>query len=147
MGNDPNGIKGFLALGPVVGPEIDRMLGEFCFGDVWARDGLDLRTRRIVMLTTVATLSRPKYLRTHIRAAVEQGFERREILEIFMQMIAYAGFPTALSAMDCAGEVFADLDAAAAARLKPTRIPPWRFSEPQGSAPHHRSASSRHPSV
>ena len=51
------------------------MLGEFCFGDVWARDGLDLRTRRIVTLTTVATLSRPKYLRTHIRAALEQGFE------------------------------------------------------------------------
>jgi len=115
MGNDPNGIKGFLALDPVVGPELDRMLGEFCFGDVWARDGLDLRTRRIVTLATVATLSRPKYLKTHIRAALEQGFERREILEIFVQMIAYAGFPTALTAIDCAGEVFAELDAAAAA--------------------------------
>ena len=112
MGNDPDGIQGYRSLDPVVGPEVERMLGEFCFGDVWSRDGLDLRTRRIVTLTTIATLSRPKYLKTHIRSALEQGFERREILEVFVHMIAYAGFPTALSAMDCATEVFAELDAA-----------------------------------
>lgn len=114
MGNDPDGLRNHALRDPVVGPEVDRMLGEFCFGDVWARDGLDLRTRRIITLTSVATLSRPNYIEAHVRGALEQGFTRREIMEIFLHMVAYVGFPTTLSAMDVAGKVFAEVDAAAA---------------------------------
>ena len=112
MGNDPDGLRAQRGIDPVIGPEVERMLAEFCFGDVWARDGLDQRTRRIVTLASVATQSRPKYIEAHIRGALEQGFERREILEIFVHLIAYAGFPTALSAIDVARDVFGQLDAA-----------------------------------
>jgi 4-carboxymuconolactone decarboxylase len=99
---------------PEVGPEIARMLGEFCFGDVWARDGLDAKTRRIVTLTTIAALGRPTLLKVHIQGALKQGFSRRDVLEVFVHMIAYAGFPVALSSIEVAQQVFAELDEAEA---------------------------------
>lgn len=96
---------------PHVGPVIDRMLGEFCFGDVWARPELDPRTRRVITITAIAVLGRPTLLRTHIRAALAQGFTRAEVMEIFVHLIAYAGFPVALSCIEVATEVFASIDA------------------------------------
>jgi len=109
---DPGGLQRWQSVDPVVGPELDRMLGEFCFGDVWARDGLDLRTRRIVTITTIAALGRPTLLKVHVRAALDQGFTRRDVLEIFVHMIPYAGFPVALSSIEVATAVFDEIDAA-----------------------------------
>jgi 4-carboxymuconolactone decarboxylase len=114
MGNDPTGLATWRDVDPVVGPELDRLLGEYCFGDIWARDGLDLRTRRVVTLTTIAVLGRVPMLRSHIAGALEQGFTRREVLEVFTHMIAYAGFPVGLFAIMTAKELFDELDAAAA---------------------------------
>jgi len=111
LGGDPEQLKRWSSLDPVVGPKLDRMLGEFCFGDVWAGDGLDLRTRRVITLTTIAVLGRPSLLKAHVRGALDQGFERAEILEIFVHLIAYAGFPVALSSIEWALEVFAEIDA------------------------------------
>lgn len=110
-GAAPQALHHWRNLLPEVGPVVDRMLGEFCFGDVWDRPHLDYRTRRIVTITTIATLGRPTLLRTHIRGALAQGFSRDEITEIFVHMIAYAGFPVALSCLEVAAEVFASIDA------------------------------------
>lgn len=112
-GAAPKALHHWRHLDPTVGPVIDRMLGEFCFGDVWAREVLDPRTRRIITITTIATLGRPTLLRTHIRGALDQGFTRAEVLEIFVHMIPYAGFPVALSCIEVAVEVFASIDGAA----------------------------------
>lgn len=112
MNNDPAAIAAWREIDSVVGPEIDRMLGEFCFGDVWARDGLDLRTRRIVTLIAIAVQGRNAQLEGHIKLALEQGFERREILELFVHLIPYAGFPASLASIQVADRVFKDLDAA-----------------------------------
>jgi len=110
IGSDPNGPKGYRSVDPVVGPALDRMLGEFCFGDVWAREALDLRTRRVITLTTLAAQGKERAMPGHIKGALNQGFTRQEILEIFVQMIPYAGFPTTLAAIEVATNVFASLD-------------------------------------
>ncbi len=110
IGSDPNGPKGYRSLDPVVGPAIDRMLGEFCFGDVWAREALDLRTRRVITLVTLAAQGKERAMPGHIKGALNQGFSRQDILEIFVQMIPYSGFPTVLAALEVATGVFADLD-------------------------------------
>lgn len=110
-GAPPKGLHRWRDLEPNVGPVIDRMLGEFCFGDVWARPELDYRTRRVITITSIALLGRPALLATHIRAALAQGFSRVEVMEIFVHMIAYTGFPVALSAIEVAAEVFSAIDA------------------------------------
>jgi 4-carboxymuconolactone decarboxylase len=114
IGAGSSGLARWRTVDPVVGPEIERMLAEFCFGDVWARDGLDDRTRRIVTLTTIAAIGRPTLLRVHVQGALGQGFSRRDVLEVFVHMIAYAGFPTALAAIEVAEHVFNEIDAAEA---------------------------------
>jgi 4-carboxymuconolactone decarboxylase len=114
IGSGAAGIHRWQAVDPVVGPQLDRMLGEFCFGDVWAGDGLDHRTRRTITLTTIAVLGRPTLLEGHIRGALAQGFSRRDVLEIFVHVIAYAGFPVGLSAVEVAARVFEEIDGEAA---------------------------------
>jgi 4-carboxymuconolactone decarboxylase len=110
IGSDPNGPKGYRKLDPVVGPALDRMLGEFCFGDVWAREALDLRTRRVITLTALAAQGKERAMPGHIKGALNQGFSRQEILEVFVQMIPYVGFPTTLAAIEVATNVFAEMD-------------------------------------
>ena len=109
-GAAPKALHHWRNIEPTVGTELDRMLGEFCFGDVWAREGLDYKTKRIITLTTIAVLGRPTLLRTHIRGALDQGFTREELLSVFIHMIPYAGFPVVLSCIEVAVEVFRTID-------------------------------------
>ena len=109
-GAAPKALHHWRNIEPTVGPELDRRLGEFCFGDVWAREGLDYKTKRIITLTTIAVLGRPTLLRTHIRGALDQGFTREELLSVFIHMIPYAGFPVVLSCIEVAVEVFRTID-------------------------------------
>lgn len=66
---------------------------------VWARPGLDLRTRCIVTTTTLAVLDRPEFLAVHIRGALRNGVTAEELGEIFLQLGVYAGVVAANDAM------------------------------------------------
>ena len=112
---DTSGMETMAASGDRIGPEVARMLGEFCFGDVWTHGSMDYRTKRIVTLATISALGRERQLRGHIAGALDQGFTREEILDIFVHQIAYGGFPMGLSGIQVASEVFAERDAKAAA--------------------------------
>jgi 4-carboxymuconolactone decarboxylase len=85
-----------------VAPDFARMAIEFPFGDLYARDGLDLKTREIVAIAALATLGHTDQLRLHVAAALEHGLERHAVVEILMQSAVYGGFPNALNALaDC----------------------------------------------
>ena len=109
------GLAAIAATNGRIGPEVARMLGEFCFGDVWTHGSMDYRTKRIVTLATISALGRERQLRSHIAGALDQGFTREEVLDIFVHQIAYGGFPMGLSGIQVASEVFAERDAKAAA--------------------------------
>ena len=103
------------ALAPIA-PEFGRLLIEFGFGDIYSRPQLDLRTREIATIASLATLgcAQPQ-LKVHIEAALNVGCTREEIVEVFMQMALYAGFPAALNALFAAHEIFERHDQAAKA--------------------------------
>jgi len=85
-----------------VAPDFARMAIEFPFGDLYARDGLDLKTREIVAIAALATLGHSDQLRLHVAAALDHGLERRAVVEILMHSAVYGGFPKALNALaDC----------------------------------------------
>ena len=46
----------------------------------------------------------------HIEAALNVGCTREEIVEVFMQMALYAGFPAALNGLYAAKEAFRERD-------------------------------------
>jgi 4-carboxymuconolactone decarboxylase len=94
-----------------IAPDFARYILEFPFGDIYARPGLDLRSREmatIAALTAMGTAA--PQLKVHIRAGLNVGLGREEIVEIIMQMAVYAGFPAALNGLSVAREAFADAD-------------------------------------
>ena len=90
-----------------IAPDFARLLIEFPFGDVYSRPQLDLRAREIATIAALAALGNAQpQLKVHIEAALNVGCTRDEIVEVFMQMAVYAGFPAALNALFAAREVF-----------------------------------------
>lgn len=90
-------------------PDFARMAIEFPLGDLYARDGLDLRSREIVAISSLATLGHADpQLRIHIRAATQVGLTKAEIIEVLMQTAIYAGFPSALNALASCHDLLTD---------------------------------------
>ncbi|WNG86547.1 carboxymuconolactone decarboxylase family protein [Mycobacterium sp. ITM-2016-00317] len=86
------------------------LVTEYCWGAVWGREGLPLKTRSMLNLAMIATLNRPHELATHIRGALSNGVTRDEIREIFLQVGVYAGIPAAVDSFRVARAAFAELE-------------------------------------
>jgi len=90
-------------------PDFARMAIEFPLGDLYAREGLDLRSREIAAISSLATLGNAgSQLRIHIRAATKVGLTKSEIVEILMQTAVYAGFPAALNALSACHDLLTE---------------------------------------
>ena len=95
-----------------ISPDFARYLVEFPFGDIYSREGLDLKNREIAVVAALTAMGNAApQLRVHIGAALHVGCTRQEILEVIMQMAVYAGFPAALNGLFAARDVFAAHDA------------------------------------
>ena len=91
-----------------IAPDLGRYIVEFGFGDLYSRPGLDLKSREIATVAALTVMGNAApQLKVHINAALNVGVSETEIVEIIIQMVAYAGFPAALNAMALAKEVFA----------------------------------------
>jgi 4-carboxymuconolactone decarboxylase len=75
------------------------------WGDVWARDGLDRRTRSAITLAALTALGREGELELHLRGAINNGLSRAEIAEILLHTAVYAGVPAANAAFAVARRV------------------------------------------
>lgn len=90
-----------------ISPDFARYLIEFPFGDIYARPGLDLRSREIATIAALTALGNAApQLKVHITAGLNVGLTQEEITEVIMQMAVYAGFPAALNGLFAAKEVF-----------------------------------------
>lgn len=103
-----------------IAPDFARYLIEFPFGDIYCRPGLDLRSREIAVVAALTAMGNAApQLKVHLRAALNVGVTRDEIIEVIMQMAVYAGFPAALNGLSAAREVFALSGTQAAAAAPP----------------------------
>lgn len=86
-----------------VAPDFARMVIEFAFGDIYARDALDLRTRELIAIAALAAKGTAgPQLRLHVESAASSGITKEEMIEVLMQIALYAGLPAALNALaDC----------------------------------------------
>nr|WP_045853655.1 carboxymuconolactone decarboxylase family protein [Raoultella terrigena] len=91
-----------------IAPDFARYLVEFPFGDIYARPGLDLRSREIATIAALTAMGNAApQLKVHIAAGLHVGLTQEEIVEVIVQMAVYAGFPAALNGLFAAKEVFA----------------------------------------
>jgi len=87
------------------------LLNEYCWGSVWGREGLPLKTRSMLNLAMISILNRPHELRAHLRGALRNGVTMEEVSEVFLQVAVYAGAPAAVDSFRIAREFFKDMDA------------------------------------
>jgi len=91
-----------------IAPDLGRYIVEFAYGDVFARPGLDVKTREIATVAALTAMgTAAPQLKVHMQAALRVGASRQELIETVMQMIPHAGFPAALNAVAIARDVFA----------------------------------------
>lgn len=89
-----------------IAPDVGRYIVEFAFGDIYARKGLKLRDRELATIASLCTQgSCEPQLRVHIQGALNAGLTKTEIIETFIQLIPYVGFPKVLNAISVAKEV------------------------------------------
>jgi alkylhydroperoxidase/carboxymuconolactone decarboxylase family protein YurZ len=78
-------------------PGVGRWADEFVFGAVWGRPGLDFESRMLVAITSLATQGQGALLRNYAHGALQAGVSARKIHEALVELVVYAGFPTATS--------------------------------------------------
>ena len=88
--------------------DFQRYITEAAWGSVWARPGLDRRTRSLVTIAILAALGREE-LAVHLRGSRNTGVEQQEIAEVLLHVAVYAGVPAANSAFATTKRVFDEI--------------------------------------
>jgi 4-carboxymuconolactone decarboxylase len=91
--------------GMELAPEFFEWVAMACFGGLWSRPQLDLRSRSLCTVAQLAALGKTDELRGHLVGALKLGIGREELIEVLMQTAAYAGIPAAVSALNAAAPV------------------------------------------
>ena len=93
-----------------IAPDMSRFVVEFPYAEIYTREEVDLKTRELCTVAALTVLGTIPQLKDHINAALNVGNSPREIVEIILQMSAYAGFPKAINGIVAAKEVFGQRD-------------------------------------
>ncbi len=94
-------------------PEFAESVVDMAYGRMYAREGLDIKTRllaTIAALTALGAQTAPQ-LKVNITNALKAGVSKREICEVIFQMTLYGGFPAMVNAMNAAKDVFKEQEA------------------------------------
>ena len=87
------------------------LITRYAWGEIWARPGLDRRTRSCITLTALIARGQNDELAMHVRAALRNGLTPDEIGEVILQCAIYCGVPAANSAFAIAQRVLEGEDA------------------------------------
>lgn len=75
--------------------DFQNLVTTYAWGAVWARPGLDRRTRRCVTIALLAAGQCEEELAMHVRRALQDDLTSEEIKEVLLQVAVYAGVPYA----------------------------------------------------
>lgn len=86
-------------------PDFERAVMGVVGGEIWTRPNLDLRTRSLCSIGILAALGRVSALELNVEMAINNGATKEEIVEVFFQVAAYAGFAAAWDGLQKAMQV------------------------------------------
>jgi 4-carboxymuconolactone decarboxylase len=84
------------------------LITRYAWGEIWARPGLDRKTRSCITLTALMARGQLEELALHVRGALRNGLTEDEIKEVFLQGAIYCGVPAANAAFAVAQHVLAE---------------------------------------
>jgi 3-oxoadipate enol-lactonase / 4-carboxymuconolactone decarboxylase len=82
--------------------EFQDLITRYAWGTIWTRPELDARTRRLLVLATMAALGRWEEFTMHVRSGLEHELEPSDLKELLLQTAIYAGMPAANTAFHIA---------------------------------------------
>ena len=80
------------------GEPLQNIVNSYCYGDIWSRPGLPLRTKSLAVLAITAAINRPQEFRLHMQGALANGCTPEEIREVLLLVAVYCGVPAAIEA-------------------------------------------------
>ena len=87
-------------------PKLVELTDQVLFGDIWERKELSKRDRSLITVAALVALNRPDQLRFHLGRAIENGVKEQELIEAITHLAFYAGWPSAMTAITLAKELF-----------------------------------------
>lgn len=93
-------------------PKLADLTDDVLFGDVWERSQLSKRDRSLVTCAALVANAKVDQLNFHIPRALENGVTQEEIVEMITHLAFYCGWPSAMSAIVKAKELFAAVNPA-----------------------------------
>ena len=87
-------------------PKLVELTDRVLFDDVWERKELSKRDRSMITVASLIALNRPDQLRFHLKRAVENGVTEQELIEAITHLAFYCGWPSAMTAVMIAKELF-----------------------------------------
>ncbi len=88
--------------------DFQTLLNEYCWGGVWAREGLSRRQRSLNNLCMLAALGRSEEFALHFRGALRNGCTLEELRETLLQIAVYCGMPAAVESFRIARRILAE---------------------------------------
>src|SRR5699024_11128889 len=87
-------------------PEMLAILQKYIFGEVFMIGNLDIKTRELLTVTSLAYQQALPQLKAHANAALNVGVTPLELREAIYQLAPFMGFPKTLNALGAINEVF-----------------------------------------
>jgi 4-carboxymuconolactone decarboxylase len=80
---------------------IPKMLTEFCFGDFYTREGIDIKIRELMIYCALATLGgTERQMTSHAAGNLKVGNNKETLLSAMVQLYPYIGFPRVSNAIN-----------------------------------------------
>jgi len=89
-------------------PKLVELTDRVLFDDVWERKDLSKRDRSLVTVSALIAMNRPDQLRFHLKHALDNGLKKEELIEAITHLAFYSGWPTAMTAIMIAKELFSN---------------------------------------
>jgi 4-carboxymuconolactone decarboxylase len=89
-----------------IAPQLAEITDKVLFGQVWEDKTLSPRDRSLVTIVNLAALYRQNELPFHLSKGLENGLTQEEIVAAISHTAFYAGWPTAMTALQAARKVF-----------------------------------------
>lgn len=88
-----------------MGSDVAKYLTEVCFGDFYTREGLDVKTRELLVISLLVTTGNTSVLKSHIKGNLKVGNSIETITAAIIQVLPYVGFPQTFAALKTVKEV------------------------------------------
>jgi len=85
--------------------DFQELITRYAWGTIWTRPGLSRRTRRLLLLSMMASLGRWEEFRLHLITGMAHELEPCDLKEVLLQVAVYAGVPAANTGFHIAAEV------------------------------------------